>query len=130
MFRRLRSVVRSAVDIAREELERRREEKRPIAPQPPVPKKREPAPVIVYFEKDRNQRELERIREVLEARSITPRMLDVAGDEPTIAFVMREAKCDRDHFPIVFVAAKPIGRYNDVVAADVSGELVKLVFGA
>jgi len=129
MLGKLRSLVKSAVDIARDELDRRREEKNPPPPKPAAPKKREPAPVMVYFEKDRNQRELERVREVLAARSIEAKFLDVAGDEATIAFVLRESKCDRDHFPIVFVAAKAIGRYGDLVAADLSGELQRLVFG-
>jgi glutaredoxin len=90
---------------------------------------REPAPVVVYFEKDRNQRLIERVKELLDARSIAYRMLDVAGDEPTMAFIMREAKCEEDDLPIVYIGGTPIGGYNDLVEADVSGALRTAVFG-
>jgi glutaredoxin len=89
---------------------------------------REPAPVIVYFEKDRNARLFGRIKEALEARSIAYTALEV--DTATKAFVMREAKCKEDELPIVFVAATPIGGYNDLVEWDVSGKLATAVFGA
>jgi glutaredoxin len=91
---------------------------------------REAAPVVVYFEKDRNQRLLERVEELLKARSIVYRTLDVTGDEPTMAFVMREAKCEEDDLPIVYVAGTPIGGYNDLVDWDVSGKLRESVFGS
>jgi glutaredoxin len=91
---------------------------------------REPAPVVVYFEKDRNQRLIDRIRELLDARSIAYRMLDVSGDEPTMAFIMREAKCEADDLPIVFVGGAPIGGYNDLVESDVSGALRTAIYGA
>ena len=91
---------------------------------------REAAPVVVYFEKDRNQRLLERVEELLKARGIAYRTLDVTGDEPTMAFVMREAKCEEDDLPIVYVAGTPIGAYNDLVDWDVSGKLKDAVFGS
>lgn len=90
---------------------------------------REAAPVVVYFEKDRNQRLIDRVRELLDARSIAYRMLDVTGDEPTMAFVVREAKCEPDDLPIVYVGGSPIGGYNELVEADVSGALRASVFG-
>lgn len=88
---------------------------------------REAAPVIVYFEKDRNARLFGRIKDVLEAKSIAYTALEV--DAATKAFVMREAKCKEDELPIVFVAATPIGGYNDLVEWDVSGKLAESVFG-
>jgi hypothetical protein len=88
---------------------------------------REAAPVIVYFEKDRNARLLGRIKDALEAKSIAFTALEV--DTATKAFVMREAKCKEDELPIVFVAATPIGGYNDLVEWDVSGKLAEAVFG-
>ncbi len=91
---------------------------------------REPAPVVVYFEKDRNQRMLERTQELLAARGITYRSLDVTGDEATMAFVMREANCEEDDLPIVYVAGIPVGAYNDLVEWDVSGKLKTSVFGS
>jgi len=92
--------------------------------------KRDPAPVVVYYEKDRNQRYIERVEELLTARGITFRSLDVTGDEATMAFVMREANCEEDDLPIVYVAGTPVGAYNDLVEWDVSGKLKTAVFGA
>jgi glutaredoxin len=90
---------------------------------------REAAPVVVYFEKDRNQRLVDRIRELLDARAFAYQMLDVADDEATMAFVMREAKCEADDLPIVFVAGTPIGGYNELVESDVSGALRTAIGG-
>ena len=87
----------------------------------------ETAPILVYFERDRNVRELTRVEELLEGRGFPWRRLDVSGDEPTIDFVMRQAKCERDDLPIVFVADRVIGPYDALVAADVSGKLARLV---
>src|SRR2546423_7738173 len=42
------------------------------------------APVVVYFEKDRNVRELARIEELLVSKSIDFRKLDVSGDAATL----------------------------------------------
>jgi hypothetical protein len=88
----------------------------------------ETAPILVYFEKDRNVRELTRIEELLGARAFPWRRLDVSGDEPTIDFVLRQAKCERDDLPIVFVADRVIGPYDALVRADVSGELARFVY--
>jgi hypothetical protein len=96
---------------------------------PAVPRKREPAPVIVYFEKDRNQRLIERVRELLTAKQIPFQALDVSGDAATLAFIVREAKCEDDDLPIVFVAGMPIGGFNELVDWDVSGRLKTAVFG-
>jgi hypothetical protein len=90
---------------------------------------REAAPVMIYFEKDRNARMLGRIQETLDSRGIEYTLLDVAGDETTKDFVMREARCKEDELPIVFVAAAPIGGYNELTDWDVSGKLHKAVFG-
>lgn len=96
----------------------------------PAPaKKREPAPVIVYFEKDRNQRLIERVRELLSAKQIPFQALDVSGDAATLAFIVREAKCEDDDLPIVFVAGVPVGGFNELIDWDVSGKLKIAVFG-
>ncbi len=87
------------------------------------------APLMVYFEKDRNARMLGRIQEMLDAKQIRYTMLDVAGDNVTKDFVMREAKVKDDDLPIVFVAGQPIGSYNDLVDWDVSGRLAKALAG-
>jgi len=85
------------------------------------------APVLVYFEKDRNVRELSRIEELLTAKGHEYKRLDVAGDDATIDFVKLQARCERDDLPVVFVADRAVGRYDDLVRADVSGELERLV---
>jgi len=94
-----------------------------------VPVAREPAPVMIYFEKGRNERELGRMKEALDAKKIAYKLLDVAGDEATLAFVTREAKCEADQLPILFVAGRAIGGFREVVAADVSGELGRAIDG-
>jgi hypothetical protein len=93
-----------------------------------APRAKEQAPVVVYYEKDRNVRELVRIEELFAAKGYAYKRLDVAGDEATIDFVLREANCERDELPVVFVAAKPIGSYEALVRADVSGELHRALF--
>jgi hypothetical protein len=85
------------------------------------------APVLVYFEKDRNIRELARIGELLDAKGIAWKQLDVAGDEVTLNFVTLKARCENDELPVVFVADTPVGGYDTLVSADISGELARLV---
>jgi hypothetical protein len=92
-----------------------------------APRPQATAPILVYFEKDRNVRELTRIEELLGAKGFPWKRLDVSGDEPTIDFVMRQAKCERDELPIVFVADRVIGPYDALVQADVSGDLARAV---
>ena len=87
------------------------------------------APVMVYFEKDRNARMLGRIRDALEARSIAYTLLDVTGDAVTKDFVLREARCKDDDLPVVFVAGAAVGGYNDLVDWDVSGKLARALAG-
>ena len=91
--------------------------------------RREPAPVVVYFERERNQDRLERITELLGARGIAHRALDVRGDAATLAFITREAQCDDDDLPVVFVAAVAIGGYEQLVNWDDTGKLRAAVFG-
>jgi glutaredoxin len=103
--------------------------RQPGASAAPVVKKREPAPVIVYFERDRNQRLIERVRELLEAKQIPFKALDVSGDAATLAFIVREAKCEDDDLPIVFIGAQVVGGFNELADWDVSGKLKTAVFG-
>src|SRR5262245_10285144 len=89
---------------SKSELDRRRSgrarleelKKRPTPPNPGTdnPKAAVPlqAPVMVYFEKDRNARMLGRIKEALDAKGIRYTLLDIASDEVTKDFVLREAK--------------------------------------
>jgi hypothetical protein len=118
---------------SREELEKRRAARARLAELRKGPRttqaKREPAPVMIYFEKDRNHRELQKVKDLLAAHAIVPRLLDVTGDAATLDFVLRETRAERDELPQVFVGAKPVGGYRQLVAFDVSGELKKAVFG-
>lgn len=86
------------------------------------------APVMVYFEKDRNARMLGRIKEMLDAKGVKYTLADVAGDDTARAYVMREAKVKEDDLPIVFVATTPVGGYNELVDWDVSGKLAKALY--
>lgn len=95
----------------------------PIAASPRVQ-----APVNVYFEKDRNARELERIEQLLAAKNIVANRLDLAGDENTLQFVMRTANVKADELPVVFVGDMPIGGYTALVDADVSGRLQNALY--
>ncbi|MGH7436085.1 MAG: hypothetical protein ACRENE_10465 [Polyangiaceae bacterium] len=88
-----------------------------------------PAPVFVYFEKDRNVRELTRIEELLGARGHAWKRLEIANDEAMLDFILRTAACERDDLPVVFVADRCVGAYPALVEADVSGELARLVRG-
>jgi hypothetical protein len=90
---------------------------------------KEAAPILIYFEKDRNVRELTRVEELLGAKGYAWKRLDVAGDEATLDFVLREAGCERDDLPIVYVASRMIGTFDALVRADVSGELAAAVLG-
>jgi hypothetical protein len=90
----------------------------------------EAVPVFVYFEKGRNVRELARIEELLSAKKIQWARLDVAGDEATLEFVVRRARCEADDLPVVFVGDRAVGNFPAVVEADAAGELQALVFGA
>jgi hypothetical protein len=95
-----------------------------------TPRQAKPAaPVVVYFEKDVNVRELLRIEDLLGAKGYAWTRLDVAGDEATLDFVMRTAACERDELPIVFVADRPIGNLQALVRADVSGDLARAIGG-
>jgi hypothetical protein len=94
----------------------------------PAPVAKAQAPVMVYFEKERNARMLGRIQEALDAKSIRYTLLDVAGDEVTKDFVVREAKCKEDELPVVFIAGAPVGGYNELVDWGVSGRLERALF--
>jgi hypothetical protein len=87
------------------------------------------APVMIYFEKDRNSRMLGRVRETLDAKRISYTLLDVTDDRVTRDFVLREAKCKEDDLPVVFVASAAVGGYNELVDWDVSGRLAKALAG-
>lgn len=94
-----------------------------------IPTRREPAPVVVYFEKDRNQRNLKRIEEILGAKNVAFKALDVTGDRATLSWVTRESGREQDELPVVFIGAACIGGLSELVASDTRGELERAVFG-
>ncbi|HVY47290.1 MAG TPA: hypothetical protein VHB21_15485 [Minicystis sp.] len=119
---------------SRDELEKRKAAARRLEELKRGPRKqdaaRETAPVMVYLERDRNVRELQKIKDVLAAHGVTPKLLDVTGDEATLSFVLRESKRERDELPIVFVGGAAVGTFRDLVAFDARGDLRRAVFGA
>jgi glutaredoxin len=94
----------------------------PSAPAIPVQ-----APVVVYFD-GKDQRSRVKVEELLKARDITFKLLDVANDEAERSWVVTAAKSDE--FPIVVVAGTPLGGLHELVQLDVQGELKRRVFGA
>lgn len=109
---------------------------RPLAPKaevneqaPPPAQAREPSPVMVYMEKDRNLRERAKIEDTLRARNISYKLLDVSQDPTTKAFVVQAAQCEEDDLPVVFVGGDVVGCFNELVQWDVSGRLMRAVFG-
>jgi glutaredoxin len=86
----------------------------------------EAAPVMIYVD-EKSGRELKRIRTVLKGRDIPWKELDVEHDIASRSWV--KTTSGRDELPVVFVADKAIGAYDELVQLDVKGELVKMVFG-
>lgn len=99
------------------------------APKAPAVRETVHAPVLVYCEANRNVRELTRIEELLGAKGYAFKRLDIGDDEATLDFVLRKAGCERDELPVVFVADRAVGKYDELVRSDVSGELARLVTG-
>jgi glutaredoxin-related protein len=96
-----------------------------VPSQPPVQAAVQ-APVMVYFD-GKDQRSKAKIEELLNARDITFKLLDVTDDEAERSWVVTAAKSDA--FPIVVVAGTPLGGLHELVQLDVQGELKRRVFG-
>jgi hypothetical protein len=88
------------------------------------------APVTVYFERDRGTKEKLRMQELLTSVNIEHQFLDVQDDEAMRGFVCNKAKVDLDRLPVAFVADHPIGTYDALVQANLSGELGRLIRGS
>ena len=84
------------------------------------------APVVVYFD-GKDQRSRVKIEELLTARDIVFKVLDVTNDEAERSWVVTAAKSEE--FPIVVVAGTPLGGLHELVQLDVQGELKRRVFG-
>lgn len=115
-------------ELARRRAAAARLEALKCAPAPP-PEAPPQAPVVIYYERDRNTRELGRIEELLRAKGIAHTKLDVTDDPAAQAFAQREARVKADDLPVVFVGATAVGPYPALVAFDVSGSLAKALQG-
>lgn len=88
--------------------------------------RREAAPVALYVT-DQDHRTPRKIEDIFKGRDIPYTILDVTDDEVSRSWALTQAK--RHEFPLVFIAGEPIGGLDDVMQADVRGELSKKVFG-
>jgi glutaredoxin-related protein len=102
----------------------------PAVPEPPAPvvAARTPAarqaPVLVYFD-GKDHRTLARVEDLLRGRGHAYQVLDVSADEAERSWATTVAKTSE--FPLVFVAAAPVGGWDALLQADVSGELGRLI---
>jgi hypothetical protein len=98
------------------------------AAKPPAPAGKAPstrrAPVLVYFD-GKDHRTLARVEDLLKGRGYTYQVLDVSADEAELSWATTTAKAHE--LPLVFVAGAPIGGWDALLKADVSGELGRLV---
>jgi glutaredoxin len=92
-----------------------------------TPAVREQAPVILYFD-GKDHRTKTKVEELLAARDINFRLLDVTNDEAERSWIVTAAK--RDEFPVVVIAGTPVGGFEELTQLDVQGQLKKLVFGS
>ncbi|MBL9004316.1 MAG: hypothetical protein JNJ46_08725 [Myxococcales bacterium] len=88
--------------------------------------RREAAPVALYVT-DQDHRTPKKIEDIFKGRDIPYTVLDVTDDEVSRSWALTQAK--KHEFPLVFIAGEPIGGLDEVMQADVRGELVKKVFG-
>lgn len=100
----------------------------PAPPAPPRVRGKTPvarrAPVLVYFD-GKDHRTLARVEELLKARGFAYQVLDVSADEAELSWVTTTAKSTE--LPLVFIAGAPVGGFDALLRADVSGELARLL---
>jgi glutaredoxin len=101
-------------------------ERKPAAPAGKAPSTRR-APVLVYFD-GKDHRALARVEDLLRGRGFAYQVLDVSADEAERSWATTAAKSDE--LPLVFVAGAPVGGWQELLQADVSGELGRLVSAA
>jgi glutaredoxin len=91
------------------------------------PARREPAPVMVYFD-GKDHRTKKKIEELLTSKDIPFQVLDVTDDEATRSWAMTQAK--QVEFPLLFIAGEAVGGLHELTQLDVNGQLSRRVFGA
>ena len=74
--------------------------------------------MIVYFD-GKDQRTKTKVEELLNARDIKFRVLDVTNDEAERSWVITAAKSEE--FPIVVIAGTPVGGFHELMQLDVTG---------
>ena len=87
---------------------------------------REAAPVVV-FHLDKHKSELQKITQILDDREIPYQVRNLEGDPAGITATKRDGK--GYGLPVVFIAGVAVGRAEQLVNLDRSGELAVLVFG-
>jgi glutaredoxin len=128
--RLVREVLGTANDLAGrpfcspEDLERRRA--RQAEAGETVPTKREPAPVMLYFD-GKDHRTKKKMEDLLRAREVPYKVLDVTDDEATRSWATTAAHSEE--FPLLFIAGEPVGSLHELTHLDVNGTLKKRVFG-
>ena len=88
---------------------------------------REAAPVMLYFD-GKDHRSKKKMEEVLRARDVPFKVLDVTDDEATRSWALTQAKAAE--FPLLFIAGEAVGGLHELTQLDVNGELARRVFGA
>jgi glutaredoxin len=98
----------------------------PEGPRAPAPVARR-APVLVYFD-GKDHRTLARVEDLLRGRGFAYQVLDVSADEAERSWATTAAKSNE--LPLIFVAGAPVGGWDALLRADVSGELGRIVGAA
>jgi glutaredoxin-related protein len=86
----------------------------------------EPAPVVLYVS-DQDHRTRKRIEDILKGREIPYLVNDVTDDESSRSWALTRAH--KTELPLLFIAGEPVGGLDEVMQLDVTGELLKRVFG-
>jgi hypothetical protein len=86
-----------------------------------------PAPVLVYH-LDKHRRDLPRFTQVLDAAEVPYKLMNLEGDEATLAAVRRDAGGRK--LPLVFIAGDCVGGREELTAMDRSGDLKRRVWGS
>ena len=89
--------------------------------------RREPAPVMLYFD-GKDHRTKKKMEELLAGKEIPFKVLDVTDDEATRSWATTQAK--QLEFPLLFVAGEAVGGLHELTQLDVNGELARRVFGS
>lgn len=129
-IRLAREVLGTANDLvgrpfcSQEELDRRRT--RQAGADEATPVRREPAPVMLYFD-GKDHRTKKKMEDILRSREVSYQVLDVTDDEATRSWATTAAHSEE--FPLLFIAGEPVGGLHELTHLDVNGGLKKRVFG-